>query len=214
MKRQFSTLKQLSKSVLILIAALFFCLPLSGEDYDLGMAKIDEAFELQNSELLETVLSDNLSNPEYSRYEEYVLKLARQLIIENQLDFASKASLAIIDRNLENFEAVDLYSSINRALSEEESARRKKRFSTCVGQLHLLNGARPRQQVEVLEDEAELLVADDRQLLPRPRGDLKSVQHVAAARRRVQAAEDVQHRRLARPRRAHDRDELALVDVD
>lgn len=130
MKRQFSTLKQLSKSVLILIAALFFCLPLSGEDYDLGMAKIDEAFELQNSELLETVLSDNLSNPEYSRYEEYVLKLARQLIIENQLDFASKASLAIIDRNLENFEAVDLYSSINRALSEEESARRKKRFST------------------------------------------------------------------------------------
>ena len=94
------------------------------------MAKIDEAFELQNSELLETVLSDNLSNPEYSRYEEYVLKLASQLLIEHQLDFASKASLAIIDRNLENFEAVDLYSSINRALSEEESARRKKRFST------------------------------------------------------------------------------------
>lgn len=81
-----------------------------------------------------------------------------------------------------------------------------------VGQLDLLQRARARQQVEVLEDEAELAVADVREFRTRTARDLDAVQQVAAARGRVEAAEDVQHRRLAAAGGAHDRDELARVD--
>ena len=70
------------------------------------------------------------------------------------------------------------------------------------------------QQVERLEDEADLAVADARRAGCRSgRRRRLAVEPVAAAGRGVQAAEDVHHRRLARPRVTHDRDHLALVDV-
>ena len=80
-----------------------------------------------------------------------------------------------------------------------------------VRKLHVLERARPRQEVEVLEDEAELHAADLRKLRARTRRDLDSVEEVRALRRHVEAAEDVEHRRLAGAGRAHDRDELPLV---
>ena len=68
------------------------------------------------------------------------------------------------------------------------------------------------EQVERLEHEADLAVADRRELVVGQVDDVLAVEPVAAAGRVVQAAEDVHHRRLARPRVPHDRDHLALVD--
>jgi hypothetical protein len=81
-------------------------------------------------------------------------------------------------------------------------------------QLHVVQRGRARQQVEGLEDEADLAVAHGRQLVVVHLGHHVAVQHVAALRGRVQAADDVHERRLARARRPHHRHVLALRDLE
>src|SRR5690606_28165486 len=68
------------------------------------------------------------------------------------------------------------------------------------------------QQVEALEHEAELPVADVGELVLAQPVDALAVQHVGAGGRPVQAADDVHHRGLAGAGRAHDRDHLARLD--
>src|SRR5262249_17869441 len=70
------------------------------------------------------------------------------------------------------------------------------------------------EQVEGLEHESDLLVADRRELVVVERSDLDSGDLVAARVRDVEAPDDVHHRRLAGAGRAHDRDELAAIDVE
>ncbi len=77
-------------------------------------------------------------------------------------------------------------------------------------QLDVLERARPREEVEALEDEAERPVADLGELVAVEPRDLLAGEPVGAERRPVEAAEDVHQRRLARAGRAHDRDELPL----
>ena len=79
-------------------------------------------------------------------------------------------------------------------------------------QLDVLHRRRARQEVEPLEHEAELRVAQVGELRLGHRLDGDAIEHVVSARRHVEAAEDVQHRRLAGARRAHDRHQLAGAD--
>ena len=81
-------------------------------------------------------------------------------------------------------------------------------------QLDVVERGRARQQVEGLEDEPDLLVPDAGQVVVVHRRDFLAVEQVAALRRRVEAADQVHQRGLARPRRPHDRDVLAPLDVD
>src|SRR5436190_1727489 len=81
-------------------------------------------------------------------------------------------------------------------------------------ELDVFQRARPGQEVERLEDEPDLAVADPRELGPREAGDVLTVQDVAAGRRRVKTAEHVHEGGLSRAGGAHDRDELAALDSD
>ena len=76
-------------------------------------------------------------------------------------------------------------------------------------QLDVLLRRQHRQQVEELEDEADLVAAQPRQLLVVEPDDLGSVDRDRARRRRVEPGEDVHERRLPGAGRAHDRGELA-----
>src|SRR6185503_18071998 len=67
-------------------------------------------------------------------------------------------------------------------------------------------------QVERLEDEADGLVAQGRELGRRERRGVEPVEPVHAVARRVEQAEDREQGRLARARRAVDRDQLAAPD--
>ena len=69
-----------------------------------------------------------------------------------------------------------------------------------------------RDEIEALEDEAELLVAERRPLPIRQRHHVMAVQAVAAAVEVVEQTRHVQERRLARSGRPHDGDELAGED--
>ena len=79
-------------------------------------------------------------------------------------------------------------------------------------QLDVAHDGGLRQQVVLLEDEADLLVADLRELGPREPVDALAVERVGAGRRLVEAAQDRHERRLARARRPDQRDELAARD--
>ena len=76
-------------------------------------------------------------------------------------------------------------------------------------QLHVLPGGDLRQQVEALEDETDPPVADLREAVPAEALDLLAEQPVAPRGRRVETADQVEQRRLARTGRADDRHELA-----
>src|SRR5262249_9905093 len=81
-------------------------------------------------------------------------------------------------------------------------------------ELDVVQGSGARQQVEGLEDEADLLVANPRELVVVHRRDLLVVQEVAPLGRRIETADEVHQRGLARARRAHDRDVFAPFDLD
>ena len=80
------------------------------------------------------------------------------------------------------------------------------------GQLDVLHRRGFRQQVVVLEDEADFAVAQHGALGLRHGAHAGAVQQVFAAGGGVEAAQRVEQGRFARARGAHDGDELALVD--
>src|SRR5450631_2302428 len=78
--------------------------------------------------------------------------------------------------------------------------------------LHVLDGSRARQQVEPLEDEAELSIPNRRQIPLLETGYVDPVEQVAPGAWPVEAAQDVHECRFARAARAHDRDEPAALN--
>jgi len=74
-----------------------------------------------------------------------------------------------------------------------------------------LQRGRTRQQVEALKDEADLAVADLRQLVLVEQFHIDTVEQVAPCRLHVEAADDAHQRALTGAGRAHDRDVVALV---
>ena len=79
-------------------------------------------------------------------------------------------------------------------------------------QLDILKRRLPRQKLEALEDEADLLVADLRELARAHPAHIAPVEEIRPAGRAIEAAEHVHQRALARARRTHDRDHLVAPD--
>ena len=80
------------------------------------------------------------------------------------------------------------------------------------GRGHVVEGARPGQQVVRLEDEPDRAAADRGQPVVVEILDRRPVEDVAPGRGPVEAADDVHQGRLARPRRADNGEELAAFD--
>lgn len=85
--------------------------------------KIDTAFKNRSTEQLNSVLKSTFGTEYYSLFESYALKKTRQLIIQGDLETARNSALVVIDNNLENFDAVELYSYIDKAIINQEAAR-------------------------------------------------------------------------------------------
>ncbi|MBP5283462.1 MAG: hypothetical protein J6Y93_02210 [Treponema sp.] len=81
--------------------------------------EIDSAFASKSADSLSKILKANSGSVYYTYYESYTLKKTRQLIIEDDLELARQVSLIVIDNNIENFDAVDLYSYIDKAILNE-----------------------------------------------------------------------------------------------
>ena len=78
---------------------------------------------------------------------------------------------------------------------------------------HVVLRAHPRQQIEALEHEADLVAAQDRAFFGVQRRDIHAVAQVGAGGRRVETADEIHQRRFAGTGRPHDRDEFAVFDL-
>ena len=99
--------------------------PLFAQNVDVATVyeEIDAAFLHKSTAELSSVLKTYSGTAEYYLCEAYALKKTRQYIIQDRLDFARAAALTVIDNNIDNFDAIDLYSYIDQALLAKESAK-------------------------------------------------------------------------------------------
>lgn len=92
---------------------------------DAVFRQVDDIMSRNAIPELNVVLSKNSEAPWYPRLEAYLLKRARQQVIDNKLDDAKSVSLAVIDANLDNKEAVDLYQSVQSAIKKRDAEAKK-----------------------------------------------------------------------------------------
>lgn len=84
--------------------------------------QIDMAVASKSAEKISAILQANRSSENYKLIENYTLKQTRKLIITDNLELARQTSLAVIDNNIENFDAVELYSYIDKAILNQQAA--------------------------------------------------------------------------------------------
>lgn len=85
----------------------------------------DAALLVQKAPELGKILSAHSNKSWMPRLEEYVLKRARQLVINNELEQARDVSLILIDFNLDNTAAVEMYQSVQSAITRRDAESKK-----------------------------------------------------------------------------------------
>ncbi len=106
----------------ILVLLFSFALPaFAVEEYISDIyKKIDQIFIIQSEDQLNTLLSDNNEDSNYYLIENYTEKKIRRLIVNNEYDFAMTAIIIVIENNLDNEQAVEMYSVIADAYKVQQ----------------------------------------------------------------------------------------------
>ncbi len=117
------------KSFFILILFSLFLLtamPLYSVDTYVMLVykQVDVAFINKSEAELNEVLGENHEDNNYYLIENYTMKKIRRLVVEKDYNFAMKANLIVIDNNLDNEEAVELYATIANALEQQKEQER------------------------------------------------------------------------------------------
>lgn len=86
--------------------------------------QIDTAFRDKKPDSVSNLLASYRLDKSYADYEEYVLQKTRALLLSNQLDLIQSMCLAIIDNNLDNQDAVNLYTTVEKSVAKR-NARQK-----------------------------------------------------------------------------------------
>lgn len=121
---------RINKKITAVIAVFLLCLasfiPIFAIDAYVTVIyrKVDIAFINKSDSELNSVLSESNTDKNYYLVENYTMKKIRRLIIDQDFDFAMKADLIVIDNNLDNVEAVELYSTISAALEKQKEQER------------------------------------------------------------------------------------------
>ncbi|MCK9169523.1 MAG: hypothetical protein M0P01_03840 [Treponema sp.] len=109
--------------LLLLICAGWGVIPIFAVDSSISLAykQIDTAFINHSDTDLDTVLRGEQENSDYDLIETYTMKKIRRLVISNDFKFAEQSILVVIDNNLENTEAVEMYAEIQDSLEKQEA---------------------------------------------------------------------------------------------
>lgn len=113
--------------LLVILVVLFFTASsvFAVEEYISNIYKqIDQIFIIKSESQLNSVLSDNNEDKNYYLIENYTEKKIRRLIVNNDYDFAMTAIVIVIENNIDNEQAVEMYSVIADAykLQQEHEA--------------------------------------------------------------------------------------------
>lgn len=118
--------KKLSVLISLICVSLFTALPLFAVDQYIIVIyrQLDEAFSEKNEKELNSVLETNAEDTNYYLIENYTMKKIRRLVVDEEYAFAMQANLIVIDNNLDNMDAVELYSTIANALEKQKEQER------------------------------------------------------------------------------------------
>ena len=83
--------------------------------------QLDKIFQEKSENALNNVLSDNNQDKNYYLIENYTEKKIRRLIVNNDYDFAMTAIIIVIENNLDNEQAVEMYSIISEAYEVQKA---------------------------------------------------------------------------------------------
>lgn len=114
----FRKIKLLVTSIVIFLIAL----PVFAVDEYISdlYKKIDQIFIVQSESQLNSLLADNNEDRNYYLIENYTEKKIRRLIVNNDYDFAMTAIIVVIENNLDNEQAVEMYSVIADAYKVQQ----------------------------------------------------------------------------------------------
>ena len=88
--------------------------------------ELDSAVEMRSSESVAQILKNNENQENYHQIENLVLEKARNLVLTEDFELAKNISLCVIEMNIENFEAIDLYSFIEKTIANERAYKRSQ----------------------------------------------------------------------------------------
>lgn len=102
------------KNILVILGLLIYANSVFAVDAYVSdiYKKIDAAFLNHSSTELDRILSNNNDDKNYYLMEHYTEKKIRRLILKEEYDFAMDAIVVVIDNNLDNEEAVEMYNVI------------------------------------------------------------------------------------------------------
>ena len=120
-----------SKRIKVLILSVFMLFStvslFAVEEYVSKIYKnIDLIFVSKSGTDLNKVLSENTDDKYYYLIENYTEKKIRRLIVNNDYDFAMEAIVIVIENNLENEQAVEMYSIISDAYEIQREHERQE----------------------------------------------------------------------------------------
>ncbi len=115
------------KAFVFLLVLVSACAPAFAVDAYIGTLykQIDIAFVHKSDSELNSILAGNMLNDDYYLIENYTMKKIRRLLISEDYQFAMDANLVVIDNNLDNAEAVEMYSTIASALEKQREQERE-----------------------------------------------------------------------------------------
>ena len=114
------------RRIKLIICSLIFLLVTNSlfavEEYVSKIYKeLDQIFIVKSEEDLNTILSTNNEDKYYYLIENYTEKKIRRLIVNNDYDFAMTAIVIVIENNLDNESAVEMYSVIADAYELQQN---------------------------------------------------------------------------------------------
>jgi hypothetical protein len=140
----------MKKKIAVLILFLFCTIAFAKVNLsDAVIKQIDVAFESQSREQVSAILNKYSGTPEYANVEAYIMQKTREALIFNNLNFAKVASLELINKNLDNFDAVDLYSLINKAIV------RQRQIEKTQEEARIAKEAEEKAQAEEVKDKID-----------------------------------------------------------
>ncbi len=84
---------------------------------------VDSAFAHKSDAELHSLLAQNRDDADYRQLESYVIQKIKRLIAERDYRLAMLADLAVLDNNLANEDAVELYSAIINAQEQQKALK-------------------------------------------------------------------------------------------
>lgn len=113
---------RLFKTLIVSITMIFLSSSLFAvEEYISQIYKeLDRIFIVKSDDELNSVLATNNSDKYYYLIENYTEKKIRRLIVNNDYDFAMTAIVIVIENNLDNEQAVEMYSVISDAYEVQQ----------------------------------------------------------------------------------------------